>query len=173
MASGLYIVTGHVGHGMNTVCHAMGLVSGSSDTVVLQDVYDKMRHWHYFKDLRACYDARDSHRQVWEDTKREYTRYCSAGFGHTIFSYAQVYCGIRSRAELYDLVEAFPGVKVIWVNADIRVGGMDPSLDITPADADIILDNNQTKYDLWKHIGECGLPHQRYCPFMPELESVD
>lgn len=144
------IVFGHKRHGKDTACEFLemhyGIVFASSSYVACEKfIFERMREKHGYQTVDDCFDDRDNHRQAWYDMICEYNAKDATRLAKVIFSEADVYCGIRSRAEFEALREADMFDLAIWIDAGGRLPPeSSDSMDLNENDADIIIQNNGT-----------------------------
>ncbi len=96
-----------------------------------------------------CFDDRHNHRSLWYDTIRAFNRPDATALGRAIFEDHDVYCGLRSKAELNALKNAGLVDYIIWVDRSDHLPPEGPaSCTVEPWMADYVLDNNGTLEDL-------------------------
>lgn len=147
-----FIVTGRARHGKDTVCALLRQPYQSSSEAFAPHAFAQLHQTHAYTTVQQCFEDRVRHRQAWFDMIRAYTHDNPARLAQDIFATCNVYCGLRSKVELDAILQAFPDCVVIWVDALARVGHTQDAIDITPADAHHILDNNGTHDDLRRRI---------------------
>lgn len=107
--------------------------------------------WPTFRDFEHCFETRHEWRSVWYDAIAAYNRPDRSRLGRELFAEYDMYVGLRNYHELeaLRLHKAFD--LCIWVDASERVEPEpSSSCTVTPAQADVIIDNNGTLDDLDK-----------------------
>jgi hypothetical protein len=138
------LLIGHGRHGKDSVGDILrdsyGLRSVSSSEFAAQKAVFPLVS-DLYADWRAAYEDRHAHRDLWFHAIRAYNLRPGPMLAEQILEGHDIYTGMRSRAEfdrarrLFDLV--------VWVDASRRLppepGG---SMELTAADADLVIDNN-------------------------------
>lgn len=148
------LVIGHARHGKDTVSemlrdrYDLRFVSSSlfcAEHVVFPALKDK----YGYGDPVSCFDDRHEHRAEWYDLIRDFNRPDATRLGRAIFAEHDVYCGLRSKAELNALHNAGAYDVCVWVDASDRLPPEDASsCTVEPWMADYVLDNNGSLEDL-------------------------
>jgi len=150
-------IIGHGGHGKDTVCEYLESQYGVqfvSSSMVADNafIFDALKDKYNYKTPYECYMDRSKHRKEWADLIKEYIKDDLTLFGRLLFSRSPIYCGLRNIIELKALKDANIIKKVIWVDAIKRLPPeSNDSISITMGDADIIVDNNRSKENLYKN----------------------
>ena len=154
------LVIGHARHGKDTVCeilqdeYGMAFTSSSlfcAEHVVMPYFRNKAPTPAYiqYSNVQECFDDRSNHRAEWYEAIRDFNRPDASALGRAIFAENDVYCGLRSKAELNALVNARVADFVIWVDRSDHQPPEDrSSCTVEPWMAHYVLDNNGTPEDL-------------------------
>jgi ADP-sugar diphosphatase len=141
------LIIGHAGHGKDSVAAVLAAASGatytSSSRAALQDVFEKMCYEHKYETAEECFVDRVNHRATWFDIIAGINKDDPATLTKRILAKHSIYVGMRSRREFSAARHLFS--KIIWVDASARLP-VEPqsSMELTPSDADVIIDNNGT-----------------------------
>ena len=138
------LIIGHGRHGKGTAAEWLSQVCGlvfadSSEFAAQLAVFPLVAD--FYPDWQACFHDRANHREMWFHAIAAYDLRPGPTLAEQVLAVAQIYVGMRRRAEferarhLFDLV--------IWVDRS-RVLPPEPggSMELTAADADLVLDNN-------------------------------
>lgn len=150
------LVTGHAGHGKDTVCQILvdhfGLSFVSSSYFVMKRAvmpYLEMTKGLYYDNDEACYADRVNNRAAWYEAIRQFNRGDEARLGRELFMKHDIYCGLRSIEEFQAMKKEKLFDATIWVDASKRhPPEPETSMTIKPSDCDHILDNNGGLADL-------------------------
>lgn len=148
------VVTGYARHGKDTVCELLKEEHGftfesSSQAAGFKAVYPTLRTKYKYKTFEDCYNDRVNHRQEWFELIKAYNTPDLAKLGREIFQYYDIYCGLRSMAELETMIVEGLVDCIVWVDASARVEAEpSTSITITRNDCDFVVDNNGTLDDL-------------------------
>lgn len=151
-------IIGHGGHGKDTVCEYLennyDIQFVSSSMIACNFfIFDALKYKYGYKTPYECFMDRSNHRKEWADLIKNYIKDDLTLFGRLLFSRSPIYCGLRNIIELKALKDANIIKKVIWVDAIKRLPPESKdSISITINDADIIVDNNRSKENLYKNI---------------------
>jgi hypothetical protein len=126
-----------------------------------------------YRDAAECYDDRHNHRAEWFQLIREFNRPDASALARAILEENDVYCGIRSSAELHACRNAGVFDHVIWIDASER--GVPPedasSCTVAPWMADFVVDNGgdlaQLRFNLRQLMDRLGVEETeppRECP---------
>ncbi len=140
------MVLGHGAHGKDTVC---ALLPGkfefisSSYAACESAVFPALSKKYGYTSIDECYADRRSKRVEWKNLIRDFNGDELTRLGAVIYNQCNVYNGIRRRSEFEALrADGFIDY-TIYVDAHTRLpDSIDPSMDMNPADADFVLDNN-------------------------------
>ncbi|GAB5431199.1 MAG: hypothetical protein EpisKO_05690 [Epibacterium sp.] len=100
-----------------------------------------------YADWRAAYEDRHAHRDLWFHAITAYNLRPGPMLAEQILERHDVYTGMRRRAELEGSRHLFD--LVVWVDASRRLPTEpESSMELTPADADWVVDNNGPLEDL-------------------------
>lgn len=153
------LVVGHGRHGKDTVCEylrdAYGLPFFSSSVAAGAAILPILEAAGYqYRNFSEAFHDRHNHRAAWYHAIALYNSTDATRLARSIFEAgAQVYCGMRRKAELDACVEAGLFDLIIWVDASERVPPEDSSsIDIAAADADVVILNNGTIGELYARI---------------------
>lgn len=156
------LVIGHGRHGKDTVAALLSelfqlSVISSSEFAARKAVFPLVAD--LYDDWRAAYADRHAHRALWFHAIRAYNLRPGPSLAEQILAVHHVYTGMRSRAEFEASRNLFN--LVIWVDASERVPPEpDSSMELTAADADLVIDNNRdleaVEAQLWAYVLEDG-----------------
>ena len=148
------VVTGYARHGKDTVCELLKNEHGftfesSSQAAGFKAVYPTLRLKYKYKTFEDCYNDRVNHRQEWFELIKAYNTPDLTRLGREIFQYYDIYCGLRSMAELETMIVEGLVDCIVWVDASLRKKPEpSTSITITRSDCDFVVDNNGTLEDL-------------------------
>jgi hypothetical protein len=102
-----------------------------------------------YGNAEECFDDRHNYRTEWYDAIRAFNRPDASALGRAIFEEHDVYCGLRSKAELNALRNAGVVNYIIWVDRSEHAP-IEPaeSCTVEPWMADYVIDNNGSLDDL-------------------------
>lgn len=138
------LIIGHGRHGKDSVGEILALDHGmrcvsSSEFAAQHAVFPVVAD--LYPDWRGAYADRANHRQLWFHAIAAYNLRPGPMLAEQILRDHDIYTGMRSREEFERSRDLFDCV--LWVDASKRLppepGG---SMQLTAADADVILDNN-------------------------------
>ena len=136
------LVIGHARHGKDTVCEILAKAFGyrftSSSMFCAEKIVYPYLHDAY-ESAAACFWDRSNHRQLWADLIANYVRDDGGRIAREILQSNDIYCGIRHRHEFEQSRTMFD--YVVWVDGRMRLPP-EITMELTPLDADIIIDNN-------------------------------
>ncbi len=147
------LVIGHGGHGKDTVSAMLrdlyGFSFTSSSMFCAERVIMPAMAGGRYATVEECFEDRVNRRAEWYRLIRDFNRPDPSALGRAIFEEHDVYCGLRSKAELHALMNARAVDFVIWVDRSDNVApeGRD-SCTVEPWMAHYVLDNNGTLEDL-------------------------
>lgn len=156
--SGKLIVFGYKEHGKDFACEYLrdhhGLsFSSSSEFACHLFLYDQIKDQFGYQSPEECFADRRNHRQLWYEAIRDYNTPDKARLGRKIFENNTVYCGIRDDQEFEALKNGGFFDLAIWIDASGRLPPEDlSSMKLSSKHADIIVDNNTTKEDLYERL---------------------
>jgi dephospho-CoA kinase len=108
-------------------------------------IYDTLKEKYGYKTPEECFNDRVNHRQEWYELICEYNRDDKARLAKEILKYNNTYVGMRDSSEIKECLKQGLFDLVIWVDASKRLPREDTSsFNITEADADIIIENNDS-----------------------------
>jgi len=154
------IIFGYAQHGKDTACLYLrdryGLsFSASSMFACRAFLYEQIKDRFGYTSLKACFEDRGAHRQLWYEAIRDYNTPDRTRLGRGIFAEHQVYCGIRDRDEFEALRAAGAFDLAIWIDASQRKPPeSSSSMKLTSDDADLVLDNNGGLLTLYRNLDE-------------------
>lgn len=151
------LILGHGRHGKDTVAeilraeHGFSFISSSYYLAekVVQPELD--RRGITYPDLKACYDDRGNHRELWRDIIAEFNREDGARLAKMILAECDCYVGMRTPREYTASRHLFDAV--VWVDASSRIAAFDPTMQIVFDPATMLLiDNNGGLDDLYPQV---------------------
>lgn len=111
-------------------------------------IYDALKEAHGYTSVEECYNDRHTgnNRALWFNLITEYNKDDPARLAKYIVANNDIYCGMRSKAEVDECRRIGLFDLIIWVDASERVEYVEPptSIDITEKDADLVVYNNGT-----------------------------
>lgn len=147
------LVIGHGGHGKDTFCeilrddHGLGFVS-SSHAAAKHAVFPVLREKYGYETVDECLADRHNHRAEWKRLIKQYNTPNLTRLADQIYSECDTYCGLRDRDEFNAIVAKY-NPQIIWVDASERKPPEPAdSMELTEADAHIVINNNGAKSDL-------------------------
>lgn len=150
------VVVGYAGHGKDTVANRLASRHGfdykaSSMYCAEHIIFPKM--YHLFSSVQTCYNVRDDWRPEWRAAIEEYLTDDQARLGRKLLSDHDIYCGIRSVAEMEAVHDAGIADLVVWVDATERLPD-EPlsSCEINKSYADIVIENNGEEIELLEKV---------------------
>jgi hypothetical protein len=150
------LVIGHGRHGKDTVCEILRDYHGYSFVSSSQFVLDEAiwENWgqHRYKTKDICYADRANHRDKWADMITEYNTPDKSKTASGMLDQGySIYCGMRRRDEFEAARHLFDAV--VWVDrSELLPPEPFTSMELNKSDANIFIDNNSTKIDLWFHV---------------------
>ena len=172
------LLIGHGRHGKDTVAeilrdyHGMSFRSSSNwaaEHVIYPAIMETAgsmvtsgRDWRWFYEHRHEDKYPFCGRQFWFDTMLKYNkREGGSAIARGVLAEVDCYVGMRSRYEFDAAVDEGLFDLVIWVDRSEHCPPERGSMELTPEDAHIIIDNNGTLRDLWlavDYLVQEGLP---------------
>lgn len=108
-------------------------------------IYDELKDKYGYKTPEECFNDRVNHRQEWYEMICDYNKDDKARLAKEILKYNNTYVGMRDSSEIKECLKQGLFDLVIWVDASKRLPREDTSsFNITEADADIIIENNDS-----------------------------
>ena len=165
-------IVGHAGHGKDTVAkmfeELIDVSACSSSEFACERIvmpFLRKRGLVYSSPGEAHAD-RGSHRMLWREAIREYTKDDPARLAKEIFRHHEIYVGVRSRDEFMECQKI---VDIsMWVESYPRVMKTDESLDILCSDCDISIFNGGDVFDTHASVARlCGMISRRAPTFTP------
>lgn len=153
-----FVVTGHAGHGKDTVCDLLHIIYdilfGSSSRIALEKAVWSELCWKYhYLNPEECFKDRDNHRQEWYEAVQRYNTPDKARLCKEIFARYDIYCGLRNIEEYKAYQKYNPDVRLIWVDASKRLPAEpDTSCTIEMAHANYVINNNGNKVQLVRNV---------------------
>lgn len=150
------LVIGHAQHGKDTVCEMLrdkyAFRFTSSSMFCAEHIIMPLVN-HSYATVYDCYQDRSNYRSLWYTAIQRYLAKDPARLGRKIFETNDIYCGVRSEAELQGIVQAGLVEHVIWVDASKRKSLESlESCEVNPLMADIIINNNGTHEELVEEV---------------------
>lgn len=154
------LIIGHARHGKDTVAEILrddfGYSFVSSSWFCAERVVRPYlaSHGVEYADVKACYDDRANHRDLWHRAIAEYNTPDLTRLGRQIWTYNNIYVGLRSAKEWAALRHRNCYDVAIWVDRSQH----QPEEPITSSQmrrwmADYSLDNNGTLEELSRRVG--------------------
>lgn len=140
------LVIGHARHGKDTAAQLLadrlGLSwASSSEFVARKAIWPLVEDLGIWPDWRAAYADRDAHRELWFHAIAAYNCRPGPTLAAQLLDAHDIYTGMRKRAELDRSRDLFD--LVIWVDrSEVLPPEPGASMELTAADADLLLDNN-------------------------------
>jgi dephospho-CoA kinase len=144
------LIIGHARHGKDSLAEILNEHFGlkfisSSQACADIFIYDTLKEKYGYKTPEECYEDRMNRRQEWYEMICEYNKDDKARLAKEILKYNNTYVGMRDSSEIKECLKQGLFDLVIWVEASKRLPmESSNSFNITPSDADIIVDNNGT-----------------------------
>lgn len=143
------MIIGNGGSGKTTFATALRDAGGpdfrdSSRFAGGRAVWPTLQHELGYQSYEECFADRSNHRERWGQLIADYCRDDPARLATEIYRSAQVYVGMRKYREFLSTVHLFNPV-VIWIDRHVAV---DPSNELRPTDAHIVLHNSGDLRDL-------------------------
>ena len=153
------IVTGHARHGKDTVCQLLSFsdykFSSSSEFANEKVVFPVLSKKYGYKNLQDCFEDRHNHRSEWFDLVKQYNTPDLTRLAREIFTFNDIYCGMRNKEELTAIKATGLIDLVVWVDASSRLPiENSSSMTITEEDCDYMLDNNGPKEAIFMRVYE-------------------
>lgn len=155
------LVIGHGRHGKDTVAAMLHLKYNMRFTSSSRFCAERVMMPYFeqsdtvYMTADECFHDRHNHRASWYHAIREFNRPDATTLARAILENNDVYCGMRSKAELFACRNAGIFDHVIWVDRSEHVpaeGAL--SCSVEPWMADYIIDNNGTLEDLEFNVGQ-------------------
>lgn len=140
------LIIGHGRHGKDTAAAMFAEITGysfvsSSEFAAQKAVFPLVAD--IYPDWRAAYEDRANHRALWYHAIRAYNLRPGPMLAEQILENHDIYVGMRSRAEFERSRELFD--LVVWVDrSEVLPPEDNGSNELTPEDADWLLDNNKS-----------------------------
>jgi hypothetical protein len=144
------LIIGHMRHGKDSLAEILfenfGLKYISSSQACADIfIYDELKDKYGYKTPEECFNDRVNHRQEWYEMICDYNKDDKARLAKEILKYNNTYVGMRDSSEIKECLKQGLFDLVIWVDASKRLPREDTSsFNITEADADIIIENNDS-----------------------------
>lgn len=151
-------IIGHARHGKDTVGALLSAYTGldfksSSLWCAEKFIYQKVAPLYGYASVEQCYKDRHNHREEWFNLISEYNKTDLARMTREILKEYDIYVGCRNFEELYAARFENLYTYIFWVDASKRLPLENKSsMNLTPNDADYIIDNNGTVADLHKEL---------------------
>jgi len=142
-------IVGSARHGKDTLAEILNEHFGlkfisSSQACADIFIYDALKDKYGYKTPEECFDDRVNHRSEWYQMICDYNKDDKAKLAKEILKYNNTYVGMRNHDEIEECRKQGLFDLIIWVDASERLPKEDStSFNITKADADIIVENNQ------------------------------
>lgn len=144
------LLIGYRDHGKDFVAKQLLEVKGydyrsSSLFVAERVIFPVLAPKYNYTTVEECYQDRGNHRDEWYQLILAYNKDDGARLAKEILAEAPVYVGMRSRREFEASMKEGLFDLVIWVDrSDYESEEPTSSNELTPADADIVLNNNRS-----------------------------
>ena len=144
------LLIGSASHGKDTLAEILrdefGLSFISSSQACADIfIYDALKDKYGYKTPEECFLDRVNHRPEWYQMICDYNKDDRAKLAKEILKYNNTYVGMRDHDEIEECRKQGLFDLIIWVDASKRLPKEDSSsFNITTADADIIIENNET-----------------------------
>lgn len=155
------IVMGYKRHGKDFACEYLNSMFGrtyssSSWMACKLFLYEQLKTKYGYTSAEQCFNDRHNHRAEWFNAIRAYNDPDLCRLGKQIFASHDIYCGIRNREEFEALRDQKLFDYAVWVDATARIGEKEDitSMELTPDDADVIIDNNRSPLELYHQLDE-------------------
>lgn len=155
-------VTGHCRHGKDTFAELLQEHFGlkyisSSQACANIFIYDELKNKYGYKTPEECFMDRVNHRQEWYQLICDYNKDDKARLAKEILKYNNAYVGMRDTTEIKECLKQNLFDLIIWIDASKRLPLENSnSFNITPSDADIIIDNNGTYQEFKEKVLRLG-----------------
>lgn len=162
------LIIGHSRHGKDTVAEYLRDYFGynfisSSEYVGRRAVWPKIatekvvplfRCSDYYSSFEECFEDRHNHRKFWADTISAYNTPDKTRTSVEMLEDGyDMYVGMRRRDELEAVKAAGIFDYIIWVDRSELLPDEDlDSMELVPEDADLVVDNNGTKFNLFNSV---------------------
>jgi dephospho-CoA kinase len=143
------LIIGHMRSGKDTLAEILHENFGikfisSSQACADIFIYDTLKEKYGYKTPEECFNDRVNHRPEWYEMICDYNKDDKARLAKEILKYNNTYVGMRDHDEIEECRKQGLFDLIIWVDASERLPNEDSSsFNITKADADIIIENNQ------------------------------
>ena len=154
------LIIGYGRHGKDTVSEYMAKkynmkYNSSSWHCAANVCYPALKRKYKYKSVKECFDDRSNHRAEWYDLISAYCDDDHARIGREIFSFSNIYCGVRNKREFRAIRNNGLYDYSIWVDRSDHLPPEDPSSNtLSEFMADFTIDNNGTLDQLYKNIDD-------------------
>ena len=144
------LLIGSARHGKDTLAEILNEVFAlkfisSSQACAHIFIYDELKDKYNYITPEECFLDRVNHRSEWYHMICDYNKDDKAKLAKEILKYNNTYVGMRDHDEIEECRKQGLFDLIIWVDASKRLPKEDSSsFNITTADADIIIENNET-----------------------------
>jgi len=148
------LVIGHGRHGKDTVCEYLRdqynfTFESSSKFCSKLFIYDMLKDKYGYSNEDECYNDRHNHRAEWYNAICNYNENDAARLGKAIFAEHSIYCGLRNKAEFFEMANQNVFDFTIWVDRSKHLPKESKdSMSLEEFMADFVIDNNGTLEDL-------------------------
>ena len=145
------LIIGPGKHGKDTVAEILSVkmslkFASSSETANEICVFPHLKEKYQYKTPKECFEDRHNHRVEWYELICAYNKKDRTRLTREILSQNDIYVGMRDGEELERSRGLFN--LVLWVDASERVLEKDPSLHIEESEADLVLRNNDSLWEM-------------------------
>ena len=152
------LIIGSGRHGKDFFCETLskhfGFTFKSSSEFMAKKIFPIIKDVLGYATEQECFEDRHNHRGLWYELIAAFNYKDKAYLAKELLSEYDIYCGMRSKAELDECKKQGFFDLIIWVDASDRVEYKESSdsISITKEDADIVILNNGTTEDLLEKV---------------------
>ena len=152
------LVIGSGRHGKDFFCEALcsefGFTFKSSSEFMASKIFPMVKDILGYNTEQECFEDRHNHRGLWYELIGAFNHKDKAHLAKELLSKYDIYCGMRSKAELNECKKQGLFDLVVWIDASDRVDYVEggDSISVSKDDADIVILNNGAAVDLFSKI---------------------
>ena len=147
------LIIGHARHGKDTLAEYLSqqykLKIFGSKQIAAEIMFPIFKTKYNYKTIQDCFLDRVNHRIEWFNEIEKFNKLNAASLISKCVDVADVYVGLRSLREFKAGKSKFN--LILWVDASKRLP-LEPTMQLTPDMADVIIDNNSTLDNFLKNI---------------------